>query len=53
MDLNSFKPLQERARELQCIYDIEKVFTNKALDFNDVFYTVLEIIPGGWQFSII
>jgi len=53
MDLNSFKPLQERARELQCIYDIEKVFTNKALDFNDVFYKVLEIIPGGWQFPTI
>lgn len=50
MDFKTIKSLQERAKELHCIYDIEKVFTNKALSYNDVFYKILEIIPNGWQF---
>lgn len=51
MDLKTIKSLQERAKELHCIYDIEKVFTNKALTYNEVFYQILEIIPNGWQYS--
>lgn len=50
MDFDSIKPLQERAKELQCLYNIENVLISKDLPFNDVFYKILEIIPNGWQF---
>ncbi len=50
MDFDSIKPLQERARELQCLYDIENVFADKKISFNNVFNKILEIIPNGWQF---
>lgn len=53
MDFDSFKPLQERAKELQCLYNIENVLTNRDLAFNDIFYKILEIIPIGWQFPTV
>lgn len=50
MDFDSIKPLQERAKELQCLYNIENVFADKKINFNDVFNKILKIIPNGWQF---
>jgi len=50
MDSNSIKSLQERAKELQCLYDIENILINKSLCFEEIFYKITEIIPRGWQF---
>ncbi|MGE0090904.1 MAG: nucleotidyltransferase domain-containing protein [Bacteroidales bacterium] len=51
MDFGQLKPLQERAKELKCIYEIEEALHDKSLDFNDVINRILQIIPDGWQFS--
>ena len=50
MDLNSIKPLQERSKELQCLYDIENVLNDEKIDFYHIFNRIVEIIPNGWQF---
>lgn len=49
MDFQSIKPLQERAKELQCLYEIENVLTEKHINFEDVFIKVVRLIPNGWQ----
>ena len=51
MDFKSLKALKERAKELQCLYDIENVLVLKTLSFSEIIYKILEIIPQGWQFS--
>ena len=53
MDFGQLKPLQERAKELKCIYDIEETLRNSSLNFNEVISRILEVIPNGWQFSTI
>ena len=50
MDFQSIKPLQERAKELQCLYEIENLIQDKETSFDDVFNQVAKIIPHGWQF---
>jgi len=50
VDLQSIRPLQERAKELKCLYDIETVLTDQETDFLDVFNKIVQVIPSGWQF---
>ncbi|MDX9695959.1 MAG: nucleotidyltransferase domain-containing protein [Bacteroidales bacterium] len=50
MDFGQLKPLQERAKELTCIYEIEETLHNSSLEFNEVINRILQIIPNGWQF---
>jgi predicted nucleotidyltransferase len=50
MTLSSIISLQERAKELQCLYDIEKILNIEAVSFDKVFDGVIKAIPGGWQF---
>lgn len=50
MDPDSLLSLRERAKELQCLYDIEKILNIEALSFDEVFSKVIEAIPDGWQF---
>lgn len=53
MDFGQLKPLQERAKELKCLYDIEETLRNSSLSFNQMITQLLEIIPKGWQFPTI
>jgi len=53
MDLGQLKPLQERAKELKCIYDIEETLRKSTLSFSTILNQILEIIPTGWQFPAI
>ena len=50
MDSSLFNQLQERAKELRCLYRIEEVLQENKLPLGKVFYKALEIMPDGWQF---
>ncbi|MEE4196246.1 MAG: nucleotidyltransferase domain-containing protein [Bacteroidales bacterium] len=48
--MDSIKSLQERAKELQCIYDIEQILSDRTSTIDNHLYKILKIIPHGWQF---
>ncbi len=48
--MDSLKSLQERAKELQCIYNVEQILSDHSSTIDNNFYKILEIIPKGWQF---
>lgn len=43
------RALNERAKELRCIYAIEKVISDRGQTPSRVFVQVLKAIPAGWQ----
>ncbi len=45
--------LNERAKELHCLYEIDKILRNEDAELKDVFHKLTEAIPKGWQFSAI
>jgi pyruvate,water dikinase len=47
-DLISF--LQERAKELSCLYKIEELLSHLDSDVGDICRGVIEAIPPGWQY---
>ncbi len=42
--------LQERAKELNCFYQLEEVLVRNDLELADLFKKIVEIIPPGWQY---
>jgi pyruvate, water dikinase len=42
--------LQERAKELNCIYEVEKLLTKRDLDLSDILDGVVRAIPPGFQY---
>jgi pyruvate,water dikinase len=42
--------LQERAKELNCLYEIEEVMNRPDADIDDVCKGIVEVIPPGWQY---
>lgn len=50
MNYKFIRPLQERAKELRCLYDIENVLKEGETNFYSVFNKIVNIIPNGWQF---
>ncbi len=42
--------LQEREKELNCLYNIEEILNRKS-ELEEAFKTIIKIIPSGWQFS--
>lgn len=50
---NSYQILNERAKELRCLYSVEELLKDKSKDKEDVFRELLDIIPAGWQHSTI
>lgn len=47
---NILKELEERAKELNCLYRIEDALNHSDITLEDAFKTVVEVIPGGWQY---
>ena len=45
-----FSTLQERAKELSCLYKVEEILSNFRLSLDEVFRRVIKVIPPGWQF---
>ncbi|MCB0281950.1 MAG: nucleotidyltransferase domain-containing protein [Calditrichaeota bacterium] len=42
--------LEERVRELNCLYEIEEVLARPELSINDALQEIVNIIPVGWQY---
>jgi hypothetical protein len=42
--------LQERAKELNCLYKIEEILNNIGAPLDEVFHEVIRAIPPGWQY---
>lgn len=47
---NLVHALEERAKELNCIYTIDDALNNTELKPDEIFTSVVNAIPGGWQF---
>ena len=44
--------LNERAKELECLYRVKEVIS-RALSIDEAFSKLVEIIPSGWQFPLL
>lgn len=44
------KELEERAKELNCLYKIEDALNHSDISLDEAFNMVVEAIPPGWQF---
>ena len=42
--------LRERAKELNCLYEVEKALADGRRDISDVLRDVVQAIPPGWQY---
>ena len=42
--------LGERVKELNCLYDISNLFENPDISLEDIFQSVVNIIPPSWQY---
>lgn len=42
--------LKERAKELNCLYQIEEILNNRQLSLPEIFEEIIKTIPSGWQF---
>jgi len=42
--------LQERAKELNCLYEVEQILSRFDLPLEEIFKKVVEVIPPGWQY---
>ena len=42
--------LQERAKELNCLYQVEEILRVPELDIETIMVRILEVIPAGWQY---
>ncbi len=44
------RDLQERAKELNCLYAVDELVTNEALPLPQLVEGLIAAIPGGWQY---
>ncbi|MBN1570334.1 MAG: nucleotidyltransferase domain-containing protein [Acidobacteria bacterium] len=42
--------LKERAKELNCLYEVEEIMSNPNLALEDVLQRIVMTLPSGWQF---
>jgi hypothetical protein len=45
--------LNERVKELNCIYSIQELLSDKERDREEVFRSLLDLIPPGWQYPTV
>ncbi|HLV09003.1 MAG TPA: hypothetical protein VKY40_02225, partial [Halanaerobiales bacterium] len=43
--------LKERAKELNCLYQVNEILNNHRLSLAEIFKKLVKVIPSGWQFS--
>jgi len=44
------RDLQERAKELNCLYVVEELASDESLTMDQVFMGVIDALPSGWQY---
>ncbi len=44
------RALQERAKELNCLYRVDEVLSRKDVDWSSVLRELVQIMPRGWQY---
>ena len=42
--------LQERAKELNCLYKVEELLNNTERDNDYIYSSIVRVIPPGWQY---
>lgn len=42
--------LKERAKELNCLYEVEEIMSEPNLSLEDLFSRIVNTIPAGWQY---
>jgi pyruvate,water dikinase len=42
--------LKERAKELDCIYQVDELLGNQRLSWPEIFEEIVRVLPSGWQF---
>lgn len=45
------KALEERTKELNCLYEIEEILNDRDMSIDEVFYAIIKLIPSGWQYT--
>ena len=43
--------LKERAKELNCLYEVEEIMSKPNLSLKEVFREIVDTLPSGWQYS--
>ena len=43
--------LQERAKELNCLYKIEELLSNPETSLESILHEIVDLIPLGWQYT--
>ncbi|HRW13039.1 MAG TPA: PEP/pyruvate-binding domain-containing protein [Syntrophomonas sp.] len=46
----SLDNLKERAKELNCLYQVDEILNNRHLSLAEIFSALVKVIPSGWQF---
>lgn len=46
----SLDNLKERAKELNCLYQVDEILNNQHLSLAEIFSALVKVIPDGWQF---
>lgn len=47
---NSLHFLMERAKELNCLYQVEELLNNQRLSLPEIFESIVNVLPSGWQY---
>jgi hypothetical protein len=42
--------LQERAKELHCLYRVDEILSRQDVDRDDALREMIRVLPAGWQF---
>ena len=46
---NLLRDLQERAKELNCLYKVEEILSDTNATVDELFQRIVEILPSGWK----
>ncbi|MEN6461460.1 MAG: PEP/pyruvate-binding domain-containing protein, partial [Syntrophomonas sp.] len=49
-DEHSIYFLKERAKELNCLYQVDEILNNPRLSLAEIFENVVQVVPSGWQY---
>lgn len=50
LDEHSIHFLKERAKELNCLYQVDEILNNPRLSLPEIFAGIVQVVPSGWQY---